>query len=79
MNIGKVLRKWRKSCDLTLEVASRQMGVSTASLWRLEMDKPTSAETLTAVLIWMIHPSSPPSAPTPTVRSASGSAKRNGK
>ena len=55
MQIGKVIKKWRLMSELTLRQAAKQIGIGHCTLMRLEMGHSPRAETLRAVLIWMLR------------------------
>jgi transcriptional regulator with XRE-family HTH domain len=53
MLIGTVIRKWRHAEDLGLRDAAKLIGVTHATLSRIERGKPMGAATLVKLLAWM--------------------------
>ena len=55
MRLGHVLRKWRRSEDIGLREAAKDMGLTLATLQRLEAgDGGLDGRTLKTVLIWLM-------------------------
>jgi len=61
MILGSVIRKWRASSDLSLRDAAKKMNLDVAALQRIEQGKMPSAETLRAILFFLLKDSSPDS------------------
>ena len=56
MRVGHVLRKYRRSCDKSLRAFSKEIGLSFATLARLENGNPVDGKTLATVLRWLMEP-----------------------
>lgn len=54
--LGVVLRAWRESRRMGIREAAKQIGISHATLSRIENGKPTDGQTLWRVLSWLIGP-----------------------
>lgn len=54
MKIGDVLRRWRLLSDLTLQKASREIGIPIPTLSRIEHGEKMDGETLAKVLVWLL-------------------------
>lgn len=54
MKLCEVLRLWRKMSDRTLRDVSAEIGVSTATLMRIEKGEDFNGENLGKVLRWML-------------------------
>jgi len=54
MRIGKVIRKWRVSTEVTIRDLAKEMGLDAATLLRVEQDKEPSSATLKAILFWLL-------------------------
>ena len=54
MKLGNVLRKWRASSELSLRDAAAQMDLDAATLQRVENGRMPSAETLRAILFFLM-------------------------
>ena len=53
--LGDVLRKWRVMSDIDQRTAAKRMGISAATLCRLENGETTpDAHTLLALLTWLL-------------------------
>lgn len=63
MQIGDVLRKWRKMSDLTVKDAAKQIGIGTSTLLRIENGEMMDGVTLAKILTWLLSTSSAPSTP----------------
>ena len=50
MKIGKVIRKWRLMQDLDLRSVGKEIGISAATLLRVEIGHDPSGVTLTKIL-----------------------------
>ena len=55
MNLGKVIRGWREREHLGIREAASQIGVSVATLSRIENGKPIEGATLIKLLDWLLH------------------------
>ena len=53
MRLGEVIRKWRRSSDLTIADAARQIGLTVPTLSRVERGEAMDAATLAKILIWL--------------------------
>lgn len=53
MRIGEIIRKWRLMSELDLRTVGKQIGISAATLMRLEQGRDTDAATMFKVLAWM--------------------------
>lgn len=54
MRLGTVLRKWRLMSELDLRSAAAEMELDHATLHRIEQGRMPSAESLRAILIWLM-------------------------
>lgn len=54
MRLGSVLRKWRLMCELDLRTAGKQMGLSAATLLRIEQGHDLSGVSLAKIINWLI-------------------------
>lgn len=52
--LGEVLRKWRVMSDRNLRSASKEIGISTATLSRIELGKECDAKTFMTLLEWLM-------------------------
>ena len=55
MKIGKVIRKWRLMQDLDLRSVGKEIGISAATLLRVEIGHDPSGVTLTKILTWLFR------------------------
>lgn len=53
MQLGSVLKKWRRMEDITVRAASKLMGVSAATLCRIENGETMDGVTLARILTWL--------------------------
>lgn len=53
MQLGDVLRKWRKMSDLTLREAASRIGVRFNTLARIETGEQMDGATLAVILRWL--------------------------
>ncbi len=53
LNIGKLLRKWRLVNDLNLRVLSKEIGIGTATLMRIEHGQSCDQGTMMKLLNWL--------------------------
>jgi transcriptional regulator with XRE-family HTH domain len=53
-NLGRVLRRRRINEEIGIREAAKQMGVSSATLLRIEQGKAVNASTMIRVLNWLI-------------------------
>lgn len=51
-NLGEVLRRWRLVEDLDLRTASQRIGISAATLMRIEQGRQLRQETFLTLLTW---------------------------
>ena len=54
MNLGNVLKKWRAMSDLTIRDAAARMKLDSTTLQRVEQGRMPSAETLRAILLFLM-------------------------
>ena len=54
MKLGVVLKKYRLMMELDLRTLAKEMGISAATLMRVEMGHQPSGETLSRILIWLM-------------------------
>lgn len=54
MRLGTVLRKWRAMEEKSVREVAKEIGTSSATLNRIEHDKPCESGTLAKVLLWLI-------------------------
>lgn len=54
MVIGKVIRKWRVTSEISLRDAADAMKLDQATLLRVEQGKMPSAETLRNIVFWLL-------------------------
>ncbi len=54
MNLAVVLRKWRLMSEITLRDAGKQIGVSAATLLRIEQGKGTDGRTMARLIAWLV-------------------------
>jgi transcriptional regulator with XRE-family HTH domain len=54
MRLGEVLRKWRRAADIPVREAAELIGVSTATLSRIERGEAMDGTTLAKVLTWLV-------------------------
>lgn len=54
MRIGTVLRKWRRAEDRDMRSVADEIGLSLATLQRLETGQDCDAKTLRTVLYWLL-------------------------
>jgi transcriptional regulator with XRE-family HTH domain len=55
MKLGKVIRKYRVTSELSLRDVGKEMGIGAATLMRLEQGRDPDGATLTKVLIWLLR------------------------
>lgn len=53
--LGKVLVAWRHEQGLGIRAAAAVIGVSQATLCRIENGKPCDGKTLTTILFWLLE------------------------
>ena len=53
MRLGIVLRKYRTVSELTLRELAPEIGLSLATLQRVESGKPCDAEALMKIFVWL--------------------------
>ena len=54
MVLGSVIRKWRRASDIGAGEAAAMMGISTATLFRLERGAGVNGDVLAKVLRWLL-------------------------
>lgn len=54
--LGVVLRAWRNNQRMGVREAAKQIGISHATLSRIENGKPTDGQILWRVLVWLNGP-----------------------
>lgn len=55
MRLGRILLRYRQSRDLTLRTLAAEIGVSMATLSRIEHGKEMDSRTLLRILVWMLE------------------------
>jgi transcriptional regulator with XRE-family HTH domain len=55
MKLGKVIRKYRVTSELSLRDVGKEIGIGAATLMRLEQGRDPDGTTLTKVLIWLLR------------------------
>lgn len=53
MRLGIVISKWRWAQRLTLRDAAKEMGISAATLMRIERGEPMDGSTLAKIQLWL--------------------------
>lgn len=53
MKLGKVIRKYRVTSELTLRDVGKEIGIGAATLMRLEQGRDPDGQTLAKVLAWL--------------------------
>jgi transcriptional regulator with XRE-family HTH domain len=56
MRLGEILRYWRKFADRTVREAAADIGISPATLCRVENGKEMDGKTLAKILNWLTAP-----------------------
>ena len=56
MKLGNILKKWRIIEQITIREAGKQMGISAATLSRIENGETMDGATLAKILSWMVAP-----------------------
>lgn len=54
MRICEILRLWRKMADLGIREAAQEMGISPATLSRVERGGDVDGKTLAKILMWQL-------------------------
>lgn len=54
MKLGKVIRKYRVTSELTLREVGKEIGIGAATLMRLEQGRDPDGATLAKVLGWLM-------------------------
>lgn len=54
MRLGDVIRRWRRSLDIGVREAAKQIGVSHGTLSRVERGEKMEGETLVKILRWLL-------------------------
>ena len=57
MNLGKVIRKYRVTSELSLRDVGKEIGIGAATLMRLEQGRDPDGQTLAKVLAWLFKDS----------------------
>lgn len=55
MKLGKVIRKYRVTSELSLRDVGKEIGIGAATLMRLEQGRDPDGATLTKVLMWLLR------------------------
>ena len=53
MKLGKIIRKYRVTSELTLRDVGKEIGIGAATLMRLEQGRDPDGQTLAKVLAWL--------------------------
>jgi transcriptional regulator with XRE-family HTH domain len=53
MKLGKVIRKYRVTSELTLREVGKEIGISAATLMRVEEGRDPDGSTLAKILAWL--------------------------
>ena len=56
MKLGKIIRKYRVTSELTLRDVGKEIGIGAATLMRLEQGREPDGVTLAKVLGWLMSP-----------------------
>lgn len=56
MKLGEIISRWRKMCDVTIREAAKDIGISPATLSRIENGKPSDGKSLALILTWLMQP-----------------------
>ena len=59
MKLGKVIRKYRVTSELSLRDVGSEIGIGAATLMRLEQCREPDGATLTRVLMWLLRTEKP--------------------
>lgn len=54
MKLGKIIRKYRVTSELTLREVGKEIGIGAATLMRLEQGRDPDGQTLAKVLGWLM-------------------------
>ena len=54
MRLGTVLRKWRTMDERTVRDVAKELGISSATFFRIEQGKACDSGTLAVILLWLI-------------------------
>lgn len=57
MNLGKVIRKYRVTSELSLRDVGKEIGIGAATLMRLEQGRDPDVQTMVKVLAWLFKDS----------------------
>lgn len=55
MKLGKVIRRYRVTSELSLRDVGKDIGIGAATLMRLEQGRDPDGATLTKVLMWLLR------------------------
>lgn len=55
MKLGKIIRKYRVTSELTLREVGKEIGIGPATLMRLEQGRDPDGVTLAKVLAWLFQ------------------------
>lgn len=53
MKLGEVIRKWRRTSDLNMRDAAREIGIGSSTLCRIEANEGMDGATLAIILRWL--------------------------
>lgn len=56
MKLGTVIRKYRINSELSLREVGKEIGISAATLMRLEQGRDPDGQTVAKVLAWLFNP-----------------------
>ena len=59
MRLGKVIRRWRLMEEHDLRSVGKEIGISAATLMRLEQGRDPSGEVLAKALLWLLAKEAP--------------------
>lgn len=54
MKLGDVLRKWRRTSDLNVRDAAKDIGIAASTLCRIENGESMDGSTLAKILVWLV-------------------------
>lgn len=56
MKLGRIIRKYRVTSELTLREVGKEIGISAATLMRVEEGRDPDGSTLAKILAWLFIP-----------------------
>lgn len=56
MKLCDVLRDWRWAQKINVRLVAKEIGISAATLSRIERGENCDAETLSKILVWLLRP-----------------------